>query len=282
VSRVAVIKTRPTLEAIAYHEAGHVVAHIVLKIPLESAMIRPMWGVEGSLGGVTTVHDRWSKKSWREKEYVCILAGPICQCMVSRNPYWWKSGGKVCASPEIFEVLDSLRKSCPTEDEAVRRFQYYVNWTERMLVRFSAKVHLIAAALIDNEHLTSEQIRWLFIHSKKKTPAPKSKPLDKMAETPDVVLSGLRGSCESYGFYSPRDNEIQLTSGLRFAGEDEAEYYIRALCHELAHWASFLYLSRVERAWVMREYDLLRLACGGDASRNSIEERLACYASGEQ
>jgi len=273
---------KPSIEEIAYHEAGHVVLHVVLKIPFESATISPMFWIKGNLGGVVAIQAKWSKKSWRENEYVCILAGPVCQCMYSRKPCCWESGGVTYTHGEVNEVFEMLRRTCSSNKEAVQRFEYYLHRTERMLIRFSSKVHLIAAALIDNEHLTSEQIHWLFIHSSKMALAPNLRPPDKMAESPAILLSGLLGSCESYGFYSPTDNEIQLTSGLRFAGEDEAEYYTRALCHELAHWASFLHLSRVERAWVMRKYHLLRLACGGDASRDSIEERFACYASGEQ
>ena len=78
--------------------------------------------------------------------------------------------------------------------------------------------------------------------------------MSKKLMTPDIVLSGQRGSCAHGGFYSPKDNEILLTNGWRIVGEDEAERCIRTLNHELAHWATFLFLSSEERSRVRKAY----------------------------
>jgi hypothetical protein len=82
---------------------------------------------------------------------------------------------------------------------------------------------------------------------------------------PDIALSGVRLSCSHIGYYSPKDNEIRLTHGLYLTNildgqvehaKDEAEQYIWALNHELTHWASFLFLSSMERARVLRDYTM--------------------------
>ncbi len=99
-------------------------------------------------------------------------------------------------------------------------------------------------------------------------------------EPPIIRLSGIHGSCYQGGFYSPKDNKILLTSGIRFVKEDEAEFYIQTLNHEIAHWAAFLFLSPIERTQVLREYDIQRHLGQGDASWNSMLEAIANYASG--
>jgi len=99
-------------------------------------------------------------------------------------------------------------------------------------------------------------------------------------EAPNIMLAGIRGSCYSAGFYSPEENKILLTSGIRFVNEDQAEFYIWLLNHEIAHWAAFLFLSPIERTQVLKEYDIQKHLGQGDASWNSVLEVFAYYASG--
>jgi antirestriction protein ArdC len=101
----------------------------------------------------------------------------------------------------------------------------------------------------------------------------------KPLEPPIIRLSGIHGSCSCAGFYSSKTNEILLTCGLRFVDEDEAEYYIQTLNHELAHWAALMFLSPVERTQVLREYDIC--SNGGQAEPwDLLLEVIAYYPTG--
>jgi antirestriction protein ArdC len=78
--------------------------------------------------------------------------------------------------------------------------------------------------------------------------------MHNILETPDIELAGLCGSSYSGGFYDPEENKILLASGIRFFMEDEADFFIKTLNHELAHWATFMYLSHLTKIEVMSDY----------------------------
>lgn len=100
-----------------------------------------------------------------------------------------------------------------------------------------------------------------------------------LLEPPIITLSGIHGSCYQGGFYSPEENKILLASGIRYVKEDEAEFYIWLLNHELAHWATLMFLSPVERTQVLREYDIQKHLNQGE-TRYHLLEAIAYYASG--
>ena len=108
-------------------------------------------------------------------------------------------------------------------------------------------------------------------------------------KSPDIVLSGIHGSVQSQGFYRLKDNKILLTWGMYISpvGEkpDQAGHCVEVLNHELAHWATFMYLTPKERRDVMKEYEGRFTGCeagGGDPDIEqhfTLLERIANHVS---
>jgi hypothetical protein len=111
-----------------------------------------------------------------------------------------------------------------------------------------------------------------------------------VSEPPAIVLSGIRGSVDTQAFYHPKDNKILLTYGayiIPFDQErpDHAAHLIEVLRHELAHWATFIYLTPKQRCDVMKEYEQRFIGCeagGADPffeRRSTLLERIANHVS---
>ena len=156
------------LEATAYHEAGHAVAHVALEVPFRRVTVRPgddyLGRVEaGRLSKRLAIELEQSFLSPRdrdraEREIICLFCGPIAQaCHAGRRSH--RATGS-----DYHRITDFVFSMSAGPDE----MRAYRNWlklrAEQLLFRKCnwPAVEAVARALLQSITLSSAEVRSLF------------------------------------------------------------------------------------------------------------------------
>lgn len=150
-----------TPEAVAYHEAGHAVIALAMRISVEHATIRKMGESLGHVMPHLSLDDLFDEVlpySGR-KEIIFDLAGPVAECMLLRC-----KEDELFNFPEVSEAYEKCRTGVADGVECNKLFAHYIRQANRILLRRWREVELIARSLISRNQLSGQQIRWLISH----------------------------------------------------------------------------------------------------------------------
>ena len=154
-----------TRKRVAYHEAGHAVACVLLRIPVVHVTIRPdRWGLGAVRWGDVTrlrvpgmrgVSGVARVRAIRERLAVMALAGPVAQgILVGHYAVWCCCGDRRFAHRQ-------LAPFSRTEEELANHVLNLESRASKILrgARVWAAVERVADALLESETLNSSQVR---------------------------------------------------------------------------------------------------------------------------
>lgn len=138
----------PSRETTAFHEAGHAVAHVLLRNDASSASIVPE---EDRLGHIQQLSASYHTVEEAEDEIMVSLDGQAAQCIRDGRPPNW-TGGSWSDHEQAQDVLETV--GCE-EEEAVSRLY---DQTERFLEANWQRVERVAKLLLKHERLCGQAV----------------------------------------------------------------------------------------------------------------------------
>lgn len=154
----------------AYHEAGHVVVALVLKMPFSSVTIerdKESWGHVDSFPRGWG----WPLNNADKAALTYLLAGPLCQWMFTGRTRW--SDKEVSNALGVCEGRHTkegrLGIDWATQQKALDLLGQLMDRTERILKLHWHEVKLIAEALLKEKTLCKLEVLTLFLTSQRKS-----------------------------------------------------------------------------------------------------------------
>ena len=174
----SVIK-RKSLSAVAYHEAGHAVAHIFLYHPIRKVTIRPDEKA-GSAGlcqrkgpsylKAIDVHISAAKQARILDNIKALLAGNVAQRRFNkRSVRHWQ------ASSDFQEAFDLASRLTDVPKGVELLLAWLRHETECLVALRWPQIQAVASALLEHETLTGEQVRAVLFPEELKPPCRKSR-----------------------------------------------------------------------------------------------------------
>jgi len=165
------------LKKVAYHEAGHVVAHVVLGLPFEMVTIVPDEDREGRVEGLRPeeIQNKWEEgdredlavRDWMERELIALYAGPIAQRRQfprSRTNGVHQLGGKRYAVPgsDQSQIVRQCHDLFQGEREVANAYERFITARARSLVEhYWSEIETLALALLERKTMTELEVRKL-------------------------------------------------------------------------------------------------------------------------
>lgn len=153
-----------SLRAVAFHEAGHAVAHVVLRRPFGDTTILPIDSTEGSIHTTlgTVLRPFFDSRRVARDAVLMTLAGPLAQ--------WQAEGYKpeadiirdLGASDELEFAVGVARTAIVPGGEIESAREYVRHAMPRALglvMRWCDAIEAVAAALIRDKTLTATEVR---------------------------------------------------------------------------------------------------------------------------
>lgn len=176
----------PSLERVAYHEAGHAVAHIWLGVPFRWASIKPDANSYGRVTGPSPLRrlidkrldgDKLTPKEWVrvEKEIVAIYAGSAAEAeYLQRNDLVNLDNltGLVLGALDDQSINIQIATQLQSDDTEVGdAWLTYLRLRASSLVRWQwIRIEHVAAQLLKRTTLSAKQVQAAYLESIKPSP----------------------------------------------------------------------------------------------------------------
>jgi hypothetical protein len=174
--------TSRALKAVAYHEAGHAVAHVMLDVPVRLATIVPEGSTLGQVEGrpmpryITAWMDAGGPyyeevplrvRDRLEREVMCIEAGGIAQAKATRThegtavTMAHPEFGTVVVDSDLRRIIDIVGRLSVGDGDRVPYSQWLHARTALLLDRPEvwASVEAVATALLERSQLSGRDVR---------------------------------------------------------------------------------------------------------------------------
>jgi hypothetical protein len=182
-TRIARSKRRPGREAVAYHEAGHIVAAFDQNLRLISASIVPTRDFDGYVQPAGIMVPRGDLRPFVEMELILLLAGPLAE-----HAFVGRDVGDRSDDIHAQALLDALN---PDPEVMEAHLGYLMTRVKHMLTHYWDLVAAFAEQLLARETLDGDEIVKVAVDADWELPPSWKSEND---EELDTELEGLSGA----------------------------------------------------------------------------------------